>query len=255
MQYSAKYIFTFSAALCLVCSMMVSVSAVGLRNRQEENKILDRQKSVLQASQIIKAGQKVSREEVVKLFEKIEPHVISIESGEYLDDIDAATFAPEDIEWVAAPANSAGIQEIPKEQQVFHVLDDNNKTKMLVLPIYGKGLWSTLRGYIALDKDGNTVRGITYYEHGETPGLGGEVDNPRWKNLWPGRKIYDDNGRVAIQVIKGSAGSPEADPHRVDGLSGATLTSRGVSNMLNFWMGENGYGPFISNFKAKYGSA
>jgi len=254
-QYSAKYIFTFSAALCLVCSILVSVSAVGLGARQEINKVLDRKKSVLQASQMIKAGESVSAEKVSELFKNIEPHVVSIETGAYMDDIDAGAFTADSIEWVPAPENRAGIQEVPKNQQIFHVLDENGKAKMIVLPIYGKGLWSTLWGYLALDKDATTVRGITYYQHGETPGLGGEVDNVKWKNLWPGRKVFDDEGKVAITVIKGQAGAPAEDPHHVDGLSGATITSRGVSNMIQFWLGDKGYGPFLKTFKEKYGSA
>jgi Na+-transporting NADH:ubiquinone oxidoreductase subunit C len=122
---------------------------------------------------------------------------------------------------------------------------------MLVLPIQGLGLWSTLYGFLAIDADGNTIRGITYYQHAETPGLGGEVDNPRWKSLWPGRKIYDD-GEPAIQVIKGAAGPPAQDPYRVDGLSGATLTSNGVTFMLEFWLGPNGFGPYLDRLREEH---
>jgi Na+-transporting NADH:ubiquinone oxidoreductase subunit C len=123
----------------------------------------------------------------------------------------------------------------------------------LILPIEGMGLWSTLRGYIALDHDANTIRGITYYEQGETAGLGGEVDNPRWKALWPGRKAFDSRWRPVIGVKKGAAGPPETDPHQVDGLAGATLTSNGVTNMLRFWLGENGFGPFLAQYRAQEG--
>ena len=114
---------------------------------------------------------------------------------------------------------------------------------MIVLPIKGYGLWSTLYGFLALDKDAVTVRGITYYQHGETPGLGGEVDNPTWKAKWPGRKAYDESWAPALRVIKGQAGPPSSSPHQVDGLSGATITSRGVNDMINFWLGESGFAP------------
>lgn len=120
---------------------------------------------------------------------------------------------------------------------------------MLVLPISGKGLWGTLYGYLAVGADTNTIRGITYYNHKETPGLGGEVDNPVWKSLWPDRKIYDSDWNVAIKVIKGAADSPESDPYHVNGLSGATITSRGVTNMLQFWLGEKGFGPYLKAFR------
>ena len=139
---------------------------------------------------------------------------------------------------------------VPKNALVYEVLKDGQVDE-IILPIEGKGLWSVLYGYIALAPDGNSVRGITFYEHGETPGLGGEVDNPRWKALWPGRKVYDERGRVQIMVKKGPAGPAESDPHHVDGLSGATLTSRGVTNMLRFWLGEQGFGTFLDHYRAQ----
>jgi Na+-transporting NADH:ubiquinone oxidoreductase subunit C len=148
-----------------------------------------------------------------------------------------------------APPNQAGVQRLAKYAVVYHVLDADQKVEMVVIPIKGYGLWSTLYGYLALDKDGNTVHGITYYQHGETPGLGGEVDNPRWKSLWPGRKAYDESGNEALTVIKGQAGPASSDPYRVDGLSGATLTSRGVSHMLELWLGPNGFKPYLEKFR------
>ena len=141
------------------------------------------------------------------------------------------------------------MQRVPKYAVIYQLLGESGEPEMLVFPIKGYGLWSTLYGYLALDDDGNTVRGITYYDHGETPGLGGEVDNPRWKGLWPGRKIYDDSGDVEIEVIKGQAGPASSDPYQVDGLSGATITSRGVSNMFDFWFGPDGFKPYLDKFR------
>jgi Na+-transporting NADH:ubiquinone oxidoreductase subunit C len=109
-------------------------------------------------------------------------------------------------------------------------------------------LWSTLYGFLALDSDLKTIRGITFYEHGETPGLGGEVDNPRWKAQWKGKMAYDDNMKILIEVLKGQVDptSPQAG-HQIDGLGGSTITTRGVHNLVRFWLGENGYKPFLSN--------
>jgi Na+-transporting NADH:ubiquinone oxidoreductase subunit C len=132
--------------------------------------------------------------------------------------------------------------------RVYQVVK-NTRVQMVILPVEGRGLWSTLHGYLALDTDGNTVVGITFYQHSETPGLGGEVDNPKWKERWRGRKLFDEHGQLRIAVAKGAAGPPESDPHRVDGLSGSTLTSRGVTNMLSFWMGENGFGPYLERLQ------
>jgi Na+-transporting NADH:ubiquinone oxidoreductase subunit C len=113
------------------------------------------------------------------------------------------------------------------------------------------GLWGTMYGFIAIDKDLNTIQGLTFYKHKETPGLGAEIDNPNWKAKWPGRLIHDDSGNIAIKVIKGPAASPSEAPHQVDGLSGATLTSNGVTNLLKFWLGDNGFGPYLQSLGGK----
>jgi Na+-transporting NADH:ubiquinone oxidoreductase subunit C len=111
---------------------------------------------------------------------------------------------------------------------------DDGKTTF-VLPISGKGLWSTIYGYLALDEDGNTVRGVTFYKHGETPGLGGEVENPAWCAQWQGKTILGDGGKlVGIEVKKGKVdpAKPAEKAHKVDGLSGATITSNGVTKFV-----------------------
>jgi Na+-transporting NADH:ubiquinone oxidoreductase subunit C len=141
---------------------------------------------------------------------------------------------------------------LPNNALVYHVLKDG-KTDTLILPIEGYGLWSVLYGYLAVANDANTIKGITFYAHAETPGLGGEVDNPKWKALWPGRKIYDAKGQPALTVIKGHAGDPTTDPHHIDGLSGATITSNGVTNLMKFWFGKDGFGPYMAKFKASQG--
>lgn len=247
MQFSTKYIFTFAAAVCLVCALLIAVPAVALRSRQDANRVLDQQKSVLVAARLAKPGEKLNAERVRELFKKVEPKIIDLDTGEYTD-TDPASYDFEEAEKEKLPPNPAQIAEVPKQVKIY-LVKDGDKINMVVLPIYGKGLWSTLYGFLALGADLNTIQGITYYEHGETPGLGGEVDNPKWKARWPGRKAYDEQGNVAIQVIKGAAGSVQEDPHHVDGLSGATLTSRGVTNMLQYWLGKEGYGPFIAKFR------
>lgn len=248
MQFSTRYIIIFSVVLCLVSSTALSVAAVVLRNRQELNAQLDKQKSVLLAAKLMEPGDSLSAEEVLDRFSHIEAKVVDLESGKYVEGIDAAAWSFEDAPRVKPPANPAQIQEVPTQTQVF-LVKEGDQVQQLVLPIYGKGLWSTMWGYLALDQDTTTVRGITFYKHGETPGLGGEIDNPKWKSRWSGRKIFDENGEVAIHVIKGAAGPPEQAPHEVDGLSGATITSRGVTYTLDFWLGPTGFGPYLKNFR------
>lgn len=247
-QFSTKYTYLFSLVLCLVCSILLATAAVVLKDRQAHNKQLDKQKSVLQAANLVKPGEPLTLEKIKEKFASIEPRVVDLKAGAYAEGVDAATFNQDEAPTMAPPPNRSQIKEIPEEIQIFQVKKDG-KVDMLVLPIWGKGLWGTLYGYLALDSDTTTIRGITYYEHKETPGLGGEVDNPKWKNRWPGRKAYDKDWNVAIKVIKGPAGPAADDPYSIDGLSGATLTSRGVTNMMDFWLGDEGYGPYLKNFR------
>lgn len=256
MQRSAFYSIVFAAAICLVCAVVVSSSAVSLRERQEANAFLDKQRNVLIAAGVAREGEELTSEQIERRFEPIETVVIDLETGEELPDIDPATFnqraaSGDPRTSRAAPKNLAGLERVPRRALVYRVEEDgeDGRLKLLVLPIEGKGLWSTLYGFIALDADLQTIRGITFYEHKETPGLGGEVDNPRWKALWPGRKAFDESFEPRIQVIRGRAGPPEEDPYRVDGLAGATMTSRGVTHMLRFWLGENGFEPYLQKLR------
>ena len=120
------------------------------------------------------------------------------------------------------------------------------------MPIHGKGLWSTLYGFVSVSSDGNTIKGLGYYDHRETPGLGGEVDNPKWKASWNGKQINDNEGNLQIEVIKGKVDLARDEAlHQVDGLSGATITGRGVSHMVQFWLGEHGFKKYFERIKDK----
>jgi Na+-transporting NADH:ubiquinone oxidoreductase subunit C len=255
-QYSNAYIIGFAAAVCLVCSIVVSTSAVSLRERQDRNKVLDRQTQVLVVAGLLEGGQKASPEEVERLFdENIQTRVVDLATGEYDDSVDAATYdqrkaSKDPAASRTAPANKAGVSRLPTLALVYQRVE-GDQVQSLILPIEGKGLWSTLYGFLALGTDTTTIEGITFYEHGETPGLGGEIDNPSWKSVWIGRQAFDENWQPAVEVIKGFAGPVAEDPHRVDGLSGATLTARGVSDLVRFWLGEDGFEPYLEHFRAE----
>ncbi|HVR29158.1 MAG TPA: Na(+)-translocating NADH-quinone reductase subunit C [Thermoanaerobaculia bacterium] len=257
---SVGYILAFAAAVSLVCGVLVSAAAVTLKERQQANAELERKTNVLLAAGLARSDERITREEVEQRFAGVRAVVIDLETGAEVEGVDPATFDPQKAKadpelGRAAPANTAGVKRLPRRAVIYHVLDEHGETRMVVLPIEGLGLWSTLYGFVALDADLDTVRGLTYYQHGETPGLGGEVDNPRWKALWPGRRAFGPGGDPVIQVIKGSAGPADQDPHRVDGLSGATITSRGVTNMLHFWLGANGYGPLLERLREESAAA
>lgn len=255
MQHSTGYIVGFAAVVCLICSLFVAGAAVSLKPLQQANVVLDRQKKVLTVAGLIEEGASPPAEEVAAIFEKkIEPRVVDLDTGEVVPEIDATTFdqqaAMSDPERSdPAPTNAAQVRRVPHHGLVFEVRD-RGELQSLIFPIEGKGLWSTLYGYIALAPDARTVVGITFYDHGETPGLGGEVDNPDWKQKWADRKVFNERWQPVIAVKKGIAGSPSEDPYQVDGLSGATITSRGVTELVRFWMGENGFGPYLERYRA-----
>ena len=251
---SNAYIVAFMVAVCVVCSALVSGAAVLLSERQQVNVLRDRQKNVLIAAGLLGRKDKPSDAEIERLVEsRIEMRVVRLEDGELAEDIDPRTYdarraAQDPNRRVEIGENRAGLVAIPEYQHVYFIRD-GEELEGVVLPISGRGLWSTLHGYLALDVDLTTVRGIAFYEHGETPGLGGEVDNERWRASWRGRRAFDDEGEPAIHLVKGHAGPVESDPHEVDGLSGATITAKGVTGLVQFWLGERGFGPFLSKLE------
>jgi len=239
---------TVAVAICLLASMIVSAAAVSLRPVQESNKKRDKQLNVLQV-----AGLYRPEENVAEAFKAFEPRILDLETGEFTDRFDASSFddlaAAQDPELSRALENDpAGIGRQSRYKTVYLLREENGDLDKVILPIHGYGLWSTLYGFIALEENGNDIFGLQFYQHGETPGLGAEVDNPRWKALWPGKKLRDETGALQISVAKTQG--PAGPEHHIDALAGATLTSVGVDNLVKFWMGEEGYGPFLKALQA-----
>jgi Na+-transporting NADH:ubiquinone oxidoreductase subunit C len=245
---------TVSVVLCVICSVVVSAAAVILKPKQVANKDLDRKTNILAAAGLLEPGKTVD-----EMFAQITTKVVDMETGKFTTAVNGETFdiqkASKDPELSVALSreeDKAAIKRQPKYMPVYMVQGADGSLAKVILPIHGYGLWSTLYGFLALEGDLNTVVGLGFYSHAETPGLGGEVDNPAWKALWPGKKVYADNMmEPQIQLIKGKVESstPGAD-YKVDGLSGATLTSRGVTNLVQFWMSQDGYAPFLANLRA-----
>lgn len=237
-----------AVALCLVASMIVSAAAVALRPLQEVNALKDKQINILQV-----AGIYDPNTDVVEAFSAFEPQVLELDTGVFSTEFDVATFddraaADDPATSVALSDDPAGIGRQADFVTVYLLRDDAGDIDKVILPVHGYGLWSTLYGFIALEENGNDIFGLQFYEHAETPGLGAEVDNPRWKALWNGKKLADENGDLQISVTKVV---PSAGPdYHIDALAGATLTTAGVHNLVNFWMGEEGYQPFLENLKA-----
>ena len=134
---------------------------------------------------------------------------------------------------------------------VYLLANEAGQTEKVVIPVRGYGLWGTLYGYLALSGDAKSTIGLGFYDQKETPGLGGEVVNPKWKAQWSDVRIYDDNGNPSVALVKtrSPSGSARAD-YEVDALSGATLTTRGVENLVNFWTGDLGFGPYLNTLRS-----
>ena len=228
---------------CIACAVIVSVTAVSVRPEQNLNIENEKKIKILAAAGIV-------TDEVEKEFSKIETLYVDFASNQLVQ-------VESNYDHIKASASVETSSIVPKDQDIailkrreniapiYVWYSDEEQIQKVVLPIRGYGLWGTLYGYISLDADLNTVKGIEYYDHKETPGLGGEVDNPDWKSDWNGKKIYDPSGEVILYVTKG----PSSEDYEIDGISGATLTSNGVTNMIRYWLGENGYGPVLQKLR------
>ncbi|MBU2896553.1 Na(+)-translocating NADH-quinone reductase subunit C [Vibrio hepatarius] len=234
--------------LSLVCSIIVSTAAVGLREQQKANAALDKQTKIIQVAGIDTDGKNVP-----DLFsEYIEPRLVDFNTGDFVEG-DAAIY--DQRKAAKDPAKSTKLPTDEDQAKIIrranvgtiYLVKQGDSVSRVILPVHGNGLWSMMYAFVAVETDGNTVSGITYYEQGETPGLGGEVENPSWTAQWVGKKLFDENHKPAIKVVKG--GAPAGSEHGVDGLSGATLTSNGVQHTFDFWLGDMGFGPFLAKVR------
>ncbi|MCD6116268.1 Na(+)-translocating NADH-quinone reductase subunit C [bacterium] len=258
---SAKKTLIVALSICIVCSFLVSLTAVSLKGMQEENKKRERIKNIIAAAGIPDEYQ--NSEDFFK--NNIIPIVVDMKTSRAVSpgklpfnpedfDLESVLKKPDLLIPVPTESDIAKIGKIPAYIVIYKVLK-NDFVDKFIFPVYGKGLWSTMYGYIALDKDLRTVTGITFYQHGETPGLGGEIDNKKWKKSWSGKQAFDINGNMKIRVIKGKVKDNDPEKmYKINGLSGATLTTRGVNNTVNFWLGPKGYGPYLDYLRRKTGN-
>ena len=235
-----------AGVLCVVCSVLVSITAVSLREQQDQNAEQEFYRNILECCGLY--NETVDINQVYT--DKIERRMVELASGQFV--------GPDVIE-----PNSYNVKEALRTEGQYNLLErsrdkaaikrqekysfvylyrEQGELKQVILPIRGYGLWSTLYGFISLDANLETIEGITFYDHKETPGLGGEVDNPKWKQQWQGKVAFDSEGKVKVEVVRGRASDPS---YQVDGLAGATITTRGVSNLVNFWLGPDGFGTFL----------
>jgi Na+-transporting NADH:ubiquinone oxidoreductase subunit C len=213
-----SYVFFFAAVITITCSILLSAAANLLKDRQQENIALDIQKNILASAEL--GSPEMKRQEVLDLYDKdISSKVVNLEGdvvpGKKVKDLD--------------PKKDVNLLPV-------YYAQENGEIIAYIIPVSGKGLWSTIYGYLAFEKDLNTIKGITFYKHGETPGLGGEIEKSWFTNNFKGKKIFSPEGKlVSITVVKGKVQEliPEDEAyHYVDGISGSTLTGKGLTNFL-----------------------
>ena len=265
---SLEKTIAIAVALCLVCAVLVSFAAVALKPLQVGNKAADMKKNILEVAGLLEEGANINKE----FSDKIEAKIVDLETGEYVESVNADEY--DQRKAAKDPAQSIAI---PKDKDIAHIrvkakyakvflVKENGAIKSIILPINGYGLWSTLYGFLSLDADGQTVQSINFYDQQETPGLGGEVVNPKWRALWKGKKVYAetdqpslekgliteaDIGEPALSLIKGSVDPTKAgSQYQVDGLAGATLTSTGVTNLVRYWTSDEGFAPYLKKVRS-----
>lgn len=211
------YTLLFTALLTALLGLLLSLAQATLKPRQERNVEVDRKRNILRALDFAEE-RPWSADQIQVLFEEAVVGLLMDSAGKRVPDL-----RPRDLD----PSSQPDL--LPLYLKVVEGRIDG-----YALPISGKGLWSTLYGYLALQPDGSTVKGIKFYQHGETPGLGGEVEKDWFSDNFVGKRIINAAGElVGIQLVKGKVdpANPEAY-HRVDGISGATMTARGVNAFL-----------------------
>ncbi|MCX7101313.1 MAG: Na(+)-translocating NADH-quinone reductase subunit C [Methylobacter sp.] len=268
---SLEKTIAIAVALCLVCAVLVSFSAVALKSMQVHNKELDMKKNILDVAGLLEDGKDIDS----AFKEKIEAKIVNLETGDYVEDMNVGEY--DQRKAAKDPALSVAI---PKDKDIAHIrikakyakvflVKESGEIKSIILPINGYGLWSTLYGFLSLDADGQTVQSINFYDQQETPGLGGEVVNPKWRELWKGKKVYAESdqpaaekgliesaemGEPALSLIKGVVdNSKPGSQYQVDGLAGASLTSTGVTNLVRYWMSKEGFSPYLAKVRTVKG--
>ncbi|HLV76832.1 MAG TPA: Na(+)-translocating NADH-quinone reductase subunit C [Marinobacter sp.] len=246
--------------LSIFFSVVVSTAAVVLRPAQILNQNLDIKTNILAAAGMLEPG--ASAEQIEEVFARFDVRLVDLDTGDFVEpaavgvedpmkyDMYKAASDPSMSTNIPSSEDMAGIKRRPDVAKIY-TLTENDELVRVVLPVHGYGLWSTLYGFMSLEGDLNTIEGLGFYAHAETPGLGGEVDNPRWRQQWVGKELYDeDPTEPQIRLVKGGVNADTRDrEHKVDGLSGATLTSVGVERLVNYWMGERGFAPFLKKLR------
>lgn len=199
--------FVFAAVMCLVCSILLTAASSGLKDFQQKNIALDKQKNILKSVGLIHAEKAYSSEHIEKLYADNISSLWTDEEGKIIQE------------------NRRTSKSLP-----IYLYKQKDVVESYIIPVESRGLWGKIFGYLAVKNDGSTISGFTVYKHSETPGLGGEIEKQWFQKNFEGKKIIDQGGGfVSVSIAKGAAASKDKQDHLVDGISGATLTGKFLS--------------------------
>ena len=244
------------ALVAVVCSSLVSAAVVLLRPIHLNNQLLERSRNIMQLTGLIEPGQALEDEEMLELFKGLDGRIVDLEQGIFDDSIDPNTF--DDVRSAGDP--ELGV-DVPASEDLaklgrrsrfatVYLVWDGSELKRIILPIRGAGMWALMSGYLALESDLNTIADATFYKQAETPGLGDQITRPDWLAQWQGRQVYDASGSPAFAVGPGTIqpGSAAAQ-HKVDALTGATITGDAVTALVHYWLGAHGFQPLLNQLR------
>ncbi len=244
-----------AAGVAFVCSLIVSAAVTWLRPIQLAYQSIEQNRLVLVAAGLVTDTTSLDDREIVARFLALEPRLVDLDAADYVNadasvistyDYRSAADDPTASRAIDSTADIARLGRRPLLMPVFLRYVDGARER-LILPVYGSGMWSTIRAFLVLDGSLTRVVGFYVTEHGETPGLGDRIEDPRWLAQWSGKRVYGDDGAVALRV--GGTGSGPDDA-RVDGITGATVTVNAVDAIVRYWLGNDGYGPYVAALRA-----
>lgn len=244
MNRSKVYSVVFVLIITVFWGFVLSFAATSLREPQQANEQRNIRENILKAVGLMEREEKLEPEEINQLYDD------SVES--FLVDHEGKVIPGSSADGVDLEEELENPDPAAWRLPVF-VVTEGGKASVYAIPVYGQGLWSTLYGYLALEDDLDTVKGITFYDHGETAGLGAEIEQAWFQDNFVGKRIFDGSALRSIQVVKGKVAdvfSNAADhTYAVDGISGASITGRGVTNLLQDKLAI--YAPYITRVRAE----
>lgn len=237
--------------LTTICAFLVTSAATLLKPRQQAWLAVEQNRSIIAAAGLAADARALTPGEVVALFGNLDAQLIELETGTPSRAADPITFrffdatAEEADAYRIPPALDAAQLGVRPKTAPVYLLRDGTALKRVILPVYGAGMWSTISAYIALEGDLNTIASLYFYRHGETPGIGDQIEGAEWRRHWTGKEVRDDAGVVKLELKQESA-TKQAAIHQIDGISGATVTTSAVVSMMQYWLGDDGYGPYLN---------